>query len=90
MGLKVTAGDFSHESASDKRKREEFQAKFKELLGRVFDIRGRKMLVDRYNKWFEGVEMHLGHLDQQVYELTKGDLRKARRRDGKVKFNPHR
>ena len=36
------------------------------------------------------MEKNLGSLDDQVIKLTSGDLRIAKRRDGKVKFNPNR
>ena len=36
------------------------------------------------------MERHLSSLDNQVNKLTSGDLRVAKRRDGKVKFNPNR
>ena len=36
------------------------------------------------------MEKNLDSLDNQVIKLTSGDLRVAKRRDGKVKFNPNR
>ena len=83
-------GQVVEESAHDKKKRTEFEETFKAKVTLIFQLKGRKMLVDRYNMWLKRLADELDSLDKQVAKLTAGDLRIARKRDGKIKFNPNR
>ena len=44
--------------------------------------------MQKYNEAFARMERDLRLLDNQVNVITKGDLRVAKKRDGKIKFNP--
>ena len=83
-------GQIVEETALDKRKRLEFENTFKSDVLNIFELKGRKMLVDRYNSWLKKLAADLSSLDMQVKKLTAGDLRIAKKRDGKIKFNPER
>ena len=72
----------------DKKKRLEFENTFKQDVLKIFELKGRKMLVDRYNNWLKKLSHDLESLDKQVKKLTAGDLRIAKKRD--VKFKPER
>ena len=48
------------------------------------------MLKDKYNDWIRKLATDLESLDKQVTKLTAGDLRIAKKRDGKIKFNATR
>lgn len=72
------------------KKREEFENQFKTDVAMIFKIKARKMLVDRYNQWIRKLASDLDSLDSQVKKLTAGDLRIAKKRDGKIKFNAKR
>ena len=50
----------------------------------------KRRLLDRYKHWIGKIASELRSLDQQVSKLTAGDLRIAKKRDGKIKFNVHR
>ena len=56
----------------------------------IFQIKGRKILVEKYNQWIKKLATDLDSLDKQVSKLTAGDLRIAKKRDGKIKFNSRR
>ena len=53
-------------------------------------MKGKKLLVDKYNHWVDKMSTNLDCLDQQVAKLTAGDLRIAKKREGKIKFNSNR
>lgn len=46
--------------------------------------------MDKYNLWIRKLASDLDSLDKQVRKITAGDLRIAKKRDGKIKFNSKR
>ena len=90
---KMTAQQYGQvfvETPADVKKREEFENQFKTDVAMIFKIKARKMLVDRYNQWIRKLASDLDSLDKQVKKLTAGDLRIAKKKDGKIKFNSRR
>ena len=59
-------------------------------LKELFHLRRNRVLAQQYNEALSRMEKDLSKLDKQVIKLTSGDLRIAKRRDGKVKFDPSR
>ena len=45
---------------------------------KIFQLKGKKLLVDRYDLWIKRLSANLDSLDQQVRKLTAGDLRIAK------------
>ena len=53
-------------------------------------MKHNRVLAAKYNESLERMEKDLNNLDKQVTKLTSGDLRIAKRRDGKIQFDPKR
>ena len=69
---------------------DEFNEKLRSNLHEMFSMKRARLLVDRYTDALDRMEKDLGSLDSQVTSLTAGDLRIAKKREGKIKFNPSR
>lgn len=78
------------ESPADKKKRLEFEQAFKDCVLKIFELKGKKLLVERYDQWVKKLAKNLDSLDQQVRKLTAGDLRIAKKKDGKIEFDSSR
>jgi len=61
-----------------------FRYRIIENLHDLFLKKRKRQLAEKYNESLEVMEKDMGKLDKQVFKLTSGDLRIAKRRDGKV------
>ena len=51
------------ETPHDEKKRLKFEAEFKQLVTEIFQMKGKKMLVDKYNQWVDKMSTNLDCLD---------------------------
>ena len=51
------------ETPQDIKKRQKFEAEFKQLVTEIFQMKGKKMLVDKYNHWVDKMSTNLDCLD---------------------------
>ena len=94
VGLKVEKRQFGQDpdvfDEEEQKHINELQEEFKVCLKEILHMKRQRLLAKNYNEALLRMEKDLGNLDKQVTKLTAGDLRVAKKRDGKIKFDPRR